>query len=486
MVQRLILFAFLFIHTLCVSGAIATDSTTVYGKAPSYAGLRLKIESQGNPILRTNSTLASIQVANDGSFTSTFYLPETLKILIRLGEADGTLVLQPGGRYLVELPPYSALTEANRLNPFYIAPTFALAIVDGDKGGLNRMVGQFDDEFNTTYLNQVHKLFKKESEKPLLPIIAYFDSAYKSDNKWFNDYKHFTYHQLYDLAFQRRKEFIASRFFKESTFQSNNPAFIRAFNASFYRYLSVKMASSNSDSLKQAWRSRSIDSISRALAINTILINDTLREAVILKNLYDAFYSDLYDKEEILMLIEQSTIHFKTEINLKWATEIVHSLKKLSVGSEAPDFSLTNENGKSRSLKKYRGKFVYLNFMDTKNYACKKDLLSLPTIQAITRKELEIVTILTDSDFNKAKEFIKSNKLDWEFLSIKNQVSLLSDYKISVLPSYFVINPEGQLLISPALGPEENFLAQFQEHAKAYKNKELRKNPPKQKSIFDL
>ncbi|MBP8850464.1 MAG: TlpA family protein disulfide reductase [Breznakibacter sp.] len=486
MISRILLICCFLSTSLSNLWATDSDSTTIYGVAPTYAGLHLSLEYLSNPVMHSKSTLVSFWVMNDGTFTATFPLVGTMRVSLNLGQIEGTLILAPGEKYKIELPPFEPLKDEDQLNPFFAPSLLPLAVIEGDKDELNRLVSLFDDEFNSYYVSNVHKLFKKESEKPFLSIMAHLDSTYNSNNEWFNQYRHFTYQKLYELTFQRRKEFVVSRFFKEGSFQPHNPAYLEAFNSSFYRYLSLKFSSTNSEALKKAWQSRSIDSISFALKESTLLVNDSLREAVILKNLYDAYYSDLYDKNEIISLIEKSKESFVTPLNRRWSEEILESLLKLRVGFNSPDFVLENGKGKERSLKKYKGKFVYLNFMDSRNFACKRDLLALQTIHSFTRKELEIVTIFIDRDFDKAREFMKSNKLDWESLSFSKQPSVLADYKIRVFPTYFLIDPEGKLFLSPAPSPEESFLARFQDLARDYKNQDLRKNPPKQKSIFEF
>ena len=79
-----------------------------------------------------------------------------------------------------------------------------------------------------------------------------------------------------------------------------------------------------------------------------------------------------------------------------------------------------------------------------------------------TKKDLVIVTILTDKNLDSAKEFIKTNKLEWDFLPLNGQESLIDDYKLRVLPTYFLIDPQGMFNLSPAPSPDENFLAIFQ------------------------
>lgn len=468
------------------SNASSRDSTTISGKSLEYAGVRITIEYQSNIITRERSQLLSFVVKPDGTFKSSFILANTTRLYLSLGKTEGLIILQPKGNYEIALPPYVALEDADKMNPFFTPDPVPLAIIKGDQDNLNRNIALFDDEFNDVYVTNIHKLFKKENEAPIKTIIQRFDSVYPSTNEWFVQYKHFTYHKLYDLTFQRRKEYVIDKFFKNAPFLPSNNAYIEAFNATFYRYFALKFNSTTSDVLKKAWTSRSIDSISLALKNSTMLVEDKLREAVILKNLYDAYYSNLYNKNEILMLVAQAETHFTTSINKAWAITILTEIKQLQVGTPAPNFELQSLNDKSINLRKYKGKFVYLNFVHTLNFACKKDLLALVAIQNITKKDLQIVSIVTDKDIIKAKAFVKTNKLDWDFLNVHSQESMLTDYKIKALPTYFLIDPEGKLILSPAPGPEENFLGTFQEQAKAYRNKELRKNPPKDKSIFDL
>ncbi len=46
-------------------------------------------------------------------------------------------------------------------------------------------------------------------------------------------------------------------------------------------------------------------------------------------------------------------------------------------------------------------------------------------------------------------------------LSYKSQKSIIDDYKVRVYPTYYLINPEGKLSMSPAVSPAENFELQF-------------------------
>ena len=72
------------------------------------------------------------------------------------------------------------------------------------------------------------------------------------------------------------------------------------------------------------------------------------------------------------------------------------------------------------------------------------------------KERLEIVTISIDNDFNLFLNYVLENNYDWQFLHYGNQSSVLSEYDVRALPTYFLIDPEGKLSISPAPSPSEN------------------------------
>jgi hypothetical protein len=53
--------------------------------------------------------------------------------------------------------------------------------------------------------------------------------------------------------------------------------------------------------------------------------------------------------------------------------------------------------------------------------------------------------------------YVKNTGLNWTFLHFGNQPSILEEYDIRAYPTYYLIGPDGKLLLSPAQSPGENF-----------------------------
>ena len=67
------------------------------------------------------------------------------------------------------------------------------------------------------------------------------------------------------------------------------------------------------------------------------------------------------------------------------------------------------------------------------------------------------LTILTDEDREAAKEFMIDNEYNWTYLFADMNSEVISTYQVSSYPTYYFISSGGNLLLSPALSPAENF-----------------------------
>ena len=126
-------------------------------------------------------------------------------------------------------------------------------------------------------------------------------------------------------------------------------------------------------------------------------------------------------------------------------------------GFDPPAFSLYNQNNKLVNLTDFKGQYVYLNFCMCSSYSCIKEFELLKKMTEKYKEKLTIVTIATDESQSVMAEYANKEKLPWTFLHFGNQPTILEEYDIRAYPTYFLIGPDGKLLISPAQSPGENF-----------------------------
>jgi len=121
---------------------------------------------------------------------------------------------------------------------------------------------------------------------------------------------------------------------------------------------------------------------------------------------------------------------------------------KLAVGDMAPDWKAKDSNGNLISLKDFRGKTVLLDFWALWCTPCKK---SMPNIQKLYDKYKDsafaVVGIhcFPQPGIGKPMDYIK--RMDYTYLQIPDGHEIAELYNVELLPTYFVIDPEGKIQI---------------------------------------
>lgn len=126
-------------------------------------------------------------------------------------------------------------------------------------------------------------------------------------------------------------------------------------------------------------------------------------------------------------------------------------------GYTPPDFKLFTLDSVQIELNDLKGRYVYLNFCTPLNYTCLNHFEMLKRLFQNYHEYLNIVTILVCEDPEKARKFIEEKDYEWLFLCTDNRSKILREYDVKALPTYFLLDSEGKMIMSPALSPTENF-----------------------------
>jgi peroxiredoxin len=466
----------------------APENVIISGKAPQYAGYQLILETHSNFITREKNELARFTISPNGQFYSSFHIEEPLLAFVELGKYKALIYLEPGKTFQVELPPLAPRKDEDRFNPYFRHEEVYVGILNPESQALNQQIQNFDEDFTALFNASAFDIFNKNQTEKATNIQHQLDSIYPSkDDSFFHQHKSFRYAKLYMLALKRQKKEVIYRYYSQQPVQYQMPAYWDTFSELFKDFFNYYFITPNGKNMKAAFASgASFDSLSVVLGSDSIYSQVTFRETLLLKALYDAYYTGNYSETTILKYLSQAAATGHTAQTRDLARQLGLRLVKLKSGSKAPSFSLNAINGKEKSLDDYKGKFVYLNFANSKNYTCRKDWQALVALARDYKKELAIVTITTDENTDALANYIKQYGFKWDFLNIQSAGKVLIDYNIHALPTYYLIDPEGNLLLSPAPSPAENFVSFMLEAMKNYKQNKARKSPETQKSIYDF
>lgn len=126
-------------------------------------------------------------------------------------------------------------------------------------------------------------------------------------------------------------------------------------------------------------------------------------------------------------------------------------------GRPAPDFTLTNINGKEVSLSDFKGKFVYIDFWGTWCGPCRKELPHYKALQEKFKGSDDIVFMsvaMERGNIDRWKTFVNTQKLPGVQLYSNSRIHDVGQkYKIRAVPTFMIVDKEGILVNMNAQRP---------------------------------
>jgi len=118
-----------------------------------------------------------------------------------------------------------------------------------------------------------------------------------------------------------------------------------------------------------------------------------------------------------------------------------------SVGTPAPDFTLTSIDGTSVTLSDYQGQVVLLNFWASWCPPCRSEMPSMESLhRTIGNEDFVIIAVSIDGGgTDKVREFITENGYTFETLHDKNQ-AVADPYGIEAIPTSYIIDKNGTIV----------------------------------------
>ena len=123
----------------------------------------------------------------------------------------------------------------------------------------------------------------------------------------------------------------------------------------------------------------------------------------------------------------------------------VRELKGILTGQPAPDFTLKTIDGKTISLKDFKGKVVLINFWATWCPPCREEL---PLFEEIYEKYKDkgFVILAINTDPENLQDFLKDFGVELTFPILIGDEKILDLYPVRGLPTSFLIDREGKIV----------------------------------------
>lgn len=467
------LFTFILLALTLIINSLFSQNIIIHGNAhPVYlqnSDKVARIYTYSDFISQQEVLQDKDSLDNKGRFTLKLYTSQIQPVIIRIKNAVAKIYVDPPPQgiqeYIIKMyPPDSIQVNTNDID--LNAP---VSILTNDSLELNTLIFEFNKIYNK-YLDEALQKFLNRSVlfKKLDSILIDAKTTFKNiAHPYFQNYINYTIANINCNA-TRDKNTLANIFLMHKPVQSQNYEYMEFFNCFFKDYLIADITKQTNQTIYYVVnKSTNIQQLLNYIKDDKLLnSNDTLKELVLIQNLYHFYFNEKFNPYAVQILLEQLLNYSKIKAHQKIIQNIIQEFNQLKQSMPAPDFVALTKDSTVFQLYSVQKLPIYLNFFSIKSPNSLKELKELQFIQTKFGHKVKIISVCIDEDFKEFKTFVKQHpEYNWLFLwnfQPHNDFSAKTKYNIKATPLFFLIDTQKTLLFSPAPAPSDGIYYQFQ------------------------
>jgi thiol-disulfide isomerase/thioredoxin len=424
-----------------------------------HKGKTINAYTYDDLVTYTRVKQATDTIDEKGAFELAFDVTSPTKVEVIVENLIGNMYVLPQNYYAVTFPKPDSLYDLNPNTEYPVELGFVFK-EQNDTTEMNSLIINFNREYRKFFVtNYQYFVAKKKFHEKLDSFqLACMNKYEFVKEPYFKNWLRYTFADINENSL-RNRAVLFNAYIANKPILHENFEYMRFFNIYFSQYMMLKATTKKGASIIDIINENGdFRMLNETMKKDPYLQNDTLRELVLIKGLYELYFSPDFKRENVLQMIEEAGRTTSNYYHKKIVQNILKIIYKLSPGSDAPSFTLKNAKGETVSLKDFRGKYVYLDFMATWCGPCLQELKEMVDLKKKYGDKVVFISISVDDKEEDLKKFLQKNpKYEWQFLWYGTDKQVKARYNIKALPTYYFINQEGKLVLSPAPTPRSGF-----------------------------
>lgn len=432
--------------------------TVISGVVTNGVGEVISLSVIDDFITHTELKIDEAVIEKDGSFTLRARFNDIRYAKISIGYSSAAIFLEPDENYQLDVEykkPNSFDNPNLREIPLYYS------IKNEVFEGLNKNINAFNLLYDEFVMNHFVEVFRSRNKALINTFIDEVDKTFAGyDNPFFRTYVRYRIASIEYQSRTKNKTAIAAEYLTGRPLYQNNEM-MSFFNLYFDKYIISESKFITREDLQSTINYQvSYEALLDTLGKDTILINEAMRELVMLKTLKSMYYDDDYGQKQVLYIINNIAAKSKVAENKKIALNILDKFDRLQPGTKAPGIIIGEQNLLASQGKPY----ILIDFFQTWNGACQAEMLLLKELNVDYSDSLYVINISTDAkkaDFLTWKAGYESPD-NWHSVWFGDDYSLLTEYRVKSYPLFVLLDSDGKIVQWNIPRPSEGMKLYFQ------------------------
>lgn len=424
------------------------SDVVIEGNAEFAKGEEIRLIVFDDLLTYTPKTVAKAKIQKNGSYSLRYKTQQIAlaQLVIRTSKAE--FFIEPSHTYHFDISMDEQLFQL--LEPEYYGGMLQIKNTQNDSEELNyklnrfnafyeRIISYYQDDLSYFHdLNAFDTISKEVDQRFGLKYIP---------TDFYSSYVYYTIASTESIIREKYPKQLYEKYFDNEYILYNNPAYMNFFNGFYSNYLL------NSHYINQSILGKYINDTPNYLSLfnevgkDPLLVNERIRELVLIKNLGQFYNNEEFDQRNVVHLLDyiQQSTHFPEHKHI--IDNVKAEMTRMQPGEPFAYVTFKEANGANFNLQRLQGKWIYIQVFNSSCEDCIREMLILKKIQEEYKDDLEIVSLSVDFEESKFVQFISRYRemFPWQFAHFNQQYDWLAQYDIGNLPDNLLIAPDGRL-----------------------------------------
>ena len=403
---------------------------------------------------------------DDSCFNFSLTIDNTSLIKIRIESFDYSFVAQKGASYKMRILPFN-FNVSDTLNTLFYKIPLPVIIESSTDDKLNDKIFVIDSVIEKYLLENKTDVLIFRDKKSVNTLKNIVNSILDSnDSPYIKNYAYYSIGQIEYSSKTVNDRKLKTELFFNKPILYDNIGYMDCFELIYGNYFTEGNKTFSNRTLERWLEDNNYFSLIDSLGADTLLKNEVFRELVFLRGMKEAYFSQIYERFNVVSMVENFMYQTKFPQHKQIAKNLLELFAQKSYkGSRSKDFSLKDIYNNYITLDKYKDKPLIISFVKLNEPACLRELEMMYNFVDTLNNGYNFLTITCDRSLDALYNFLVNSKVGvkykWDFAHFDNKWELLENYNINVFPTFVLLDEKGNIIQNPMRKPSEGSLIPF-------------------------